>query len=215
MAKKRPELSKPRSTSKNLSNRQMIFCREYVLDRNGKMAAIRAGYAPDSAEITASKLLRLPKVQAKIALADSAMAISVGIDANRLGQEYRSIALSNITDFLNPDGTIALDKLHELPKHMTAAIESVQVIETTNPKTKEVTKNVKIKLYSKTSALEAIGRHLGFFKADNEQKPAAQITFNPPVVINLTRDGLPQDSSTHTIPVEGTTIDPVSDQEHT
>jgi len=202
------------STSKNLSHRQLTFCREYVIDRNGRAAAIRAGYAVKNAEISASQLLRLPKIQDQIALADKAVVVGASLKADRLAQEYKSIAFSNITDFLNPDGTIALDKLHELPKEMTAAIESVQVIETTNPKTKEVTKNVKIKLYSKTSALEAIGRHLGFFKADNEQKPAAQITFNPPVVINLTRDGLPQDSSTHTIPVEGTTIDPVSDQEH-
>lgn len=49
-----------------MNNRQLAFCREYVKDSNGKQAAIRAGYAPKNAEITASQLLRVPKVKKHI-----------------------------------------------------------------------------------------------------------------------------------------------------
>ena len=48
--------------SNKLSPKQALFCKEYLVDLNGKQSAIRAGYAPKTAEITASKLLRLPKV---------------------------------------------------------------------------------------------------------------------------------------------------------
>lgn len=46
-----------------LNIRHSKFVKEYLVDLNGKQAAIRAGYAKNSAEVTASQLLRNPKVQ--------------------------------------------------------------------------------------------------------------------------------------------------------
>lgn len=46
-----------------LTPKQKRFVLEYLKDSNGKQSAIRAGYAPKSAEVQASELLRLPKVQ--------------------------------------------------------------------------------------------------------------------------------------------------------
>jgi phage terminase small subunit len=45
---------------------QKIFSEEWVKDRNGKRAAIVAGYAERSAEVTASRLLRNAKVKAYV-----------------------------------------------------------------------------------------------------------------------------------------------------
>lgn len=39
------------------------FVEEYLVDLNGKQAAIRAGYSRKTAELQASRLLRCPKVQ--------------------------------------------------------------------------------------------------------------------------------------------------------
>lgn len=47
-------------------DRQIQFAQEYVIDFNGKQAAIRAGYAPNSAEVTACKLLRTAKVRSEV-----------------------------------------------------------------------------------------------------------------------------------------------------
>jgi phage terminase small subunit len=38
--------------------------KEYVIDLNGKQAAIRAGYSPKTAEVQASRLVKDAKVQA-------------------------------------------------------------------------------------------------------------------------------------------------------
>ena len=46
----------------DLTVRQDAFCREYLLDLNGTQAAIRAGYAPKSAQAQASRLLTMPRV---------------------------------------------------------------------------------------------------------------------------------------------------------
>ncbi len=45
-----------------LTKKQQAFVDEYLLDRNGKQAAIRAGYKASSAEVQASKMLRIGKV---------------------------------------------------------------------------------------------------------------------------------------------------------
>ncbi len=45
-----------------LTNKQAAFCREYLIDSNATQAAIRAGYAKGSAEVTGCNLLRNTKV---------------------------------------------------------------------------------------------------------------------------------------------------------
>ena len=50
-----------------LTPKQALFVAEYLVDQNGKQAAIRAGCSPRSAEVTASKWLRLAKVKAAVA----------------------------------------------------------------------------------------------------------------------------------------------------
>lgn len=52
--------------SEELNPRQAAFVREYLVDFNGKQAAIRAGYAAGSAEVQASRLLTVAKVQQAI-----------------------------------------------------------------------------------------------------------------------------------------------------
>lgn len=47
-------------------DRQIQFAQEYVVDFNGKQAAIRAGYSAKSAEVTACKMLRTAKVRLEI-----------------------------------------------------------------------------------------------------------------------------------------------------
>jgi phage terminase small subunit len=63
-----------KSTKKNLYDnpdkpltlREQAFCREYIKKPNGKQAATKAGYAPRTAAITASKLLTHANIKKKI-----------------------------------------------------------------------------------------------------------------------------------------------------
>jgi phage terminase small subunit len=50
----------------SLTAKQQRFVDEYLLDSNGKQAAIRAGYSPRSAEVQASKLLSKGKVSEEV-----------------------------------------------------------------------------------------------------------------------------------------------------
>jgi hypothetical protein len=47
-------------------DKQIQFAQEYVIDFNGKQAAIRAGYSEKTAEAQASRLLRNVKVRSEI-----------------------------------------------------------------------------------------------------------------------------------------------------
>ena len=49
-----------------LSPKERVFCNKYIELNNGKQAAIQAGYAPKTAEVTASKLLIKGKVITQI-----------------------------------------------------------------------------------------------------------------------------------------------------
>ena len=49
-----------------LTPKQAAFVREYAVDKNGKQAAIRAGYSPKTAEAQASRLLSYAKVRAAV-----------------------------------------------------------------------------------------------------------------------------------------------------
>jgi phage terminase small subunit len=58
----------------SLTSKQAAFVAAYLVDSNGKKAAIKAGYSASGAEVAASRLLRHPKVAAalKKAKADAA-----------------------------------------------------------------------------------------------------------------------------------------------
>lgn len=49
-----------------MNERQAKFCREYLLDGNGRQAAIRAGYSAATAEVQASRLLTYDNVRGEI-----------------------------------------------------------------------------------------------------------------------------------------------------
>ena len=50
-----------------LTDKQEMFCREYLIDLNATQAAIRAGYSEKTANRTASENLSKPDIQSRIA----------------------------------------------------------------------------------------------------------------------------------------------------
>lgn len=81
--------------AKQGADRQAIFVREYLVDLNGRQAAIRAGYAPGSARFTASELLARPAVQEAVAKAMVERATRTGITADRVLERLWGIATAD------------------------------------------------------------------------------------------------------------------------
>ena len=70
-----------------LTAKALRFVDEISLDHNGTAAAIRAGYAPISAPVTASRLIRNHKVQEALAERQQALADRFNLDRQRLVDE--------------------------------------------------------------------------------------------------------------------------------
>jgi phage terminase small subunit len=64
-----------------LTPKQAAFLDEYLVDLNGRQAAIRAGYAPKAAAVTAAQLLTKPNIRAEIEARKAARAQKTGVDA--------------------------------------------------------------------------------------------------------------------------------------
>jgi phage terminase small subunit len=71
------------------------FIREYLIDLNGRQAAIRAGYSPFSARQTASDLLATPHVRDAVQAAMDARAERTGISADRVLERLWAIATAD------------------------------------------------------------------------------------------------------------------------
>ena len=83
-----------------LTPRQKLFVMEYVVDLNGKQAAIRAGYSSRTAEVQASRLLSHVKVQAAVQRAQVSL-----VERVELSQEWvidRLREIESVPWLLNP-----------------------------------------------------------------------------------------------------------------
>ena len=72
------------STKSRLTPKQELFCREYMKDLNGAQAAIRAGYAKNSAKQCASEYLTKPYVAEFLGKLMAERVESVDYDSRKL-----------------------------------------------------------------------------------------------------------------------------------
>ena len=94
-----------------LTAKQLKFTREYAKDGNGTQAAIRAGYAPNSADVEASRLL----VNAKIG-----KAVAKFQENHRLKTE---VTIESLAAELEHDR----DRARQLDQTATAVTATVQI----------------------------------------------------------------------------------------
>lgn len=138
-----------------LTPRQERFVAEYLVDRNGKQAAIRAGYSPRSAEVTASKLLSNPKVREVVERKVEAQAERLEVKADTVLRELLRIATADIGEAF--DANDNLKPMHEIPEEVRRAIGAFEFKAGDDGITR------KVKFWDKNKALESLGRHLKLF----------------------------------------------------
>lgn len=157
--------------SANLNERQVAFCREYLLDLNATQAYIRAGYARDGAASSASKLLRNPKVAALIARMQADRAERVQIDADRVLAEVARLAFSDVRGIFAGRG--ALRPVVDLDDDIAAAVQSVKVVTRAGAVDDEgnlVAEDVlEYKLADKRGSLKLLMDHLGIANGSDSE----------------------------------------------
>lgn len=73
-----------------LSRRQRQFVEEYASCRNGAAAAVRAGYAPGSAKVTASRLLTKANVRAALGRREADARRALAVSRQRVLDELQA-----------------------------------------------------------------------------------------------------------------------------
>lgn len=150
--------------------KQQRFCQEYVVDLNGTQAAIRAGYSPQSANEQASRMLAKANIKREVKRLQAAMTKKIGLTAEMVLNELRTLGFQNIQDFIDEGNQIT--DISKVAKKKAAAVSGIK----TNKRTftigeqEIVETNTEIKMHSKTAALDMLSKHLGLFDADNNQR---------------------------------------------
>lgn len=155
---------------KKLTPLQQRFVAEYLIDLNGRQAAIRAGYAKKQAHAQASQLLSQPHIAAAVTAGREKQIKKLDLESDAVLRE-----LARIT-FLDPrrmfDDQGAPIPIHLLPEDVAAAISGYEV-----DVTKDDRKVYKVKFWDKNAAAEKLMKHLGLFERDNKQRadPVTQL----------------------------------------
>lgn len=156
----------------NLTDRQLAFCEEYLIDLNATQAAIRAGYSDKNAKSQAARLLMNADVQQGIQELKAQRSKRTEITADFVLQQLVAIASSHITDVVNvvnecverEDGSfinvpyVVVKDTEELTEAQKASIASI----------KQTRNGIEVKMHDKVATLKLIGDHLGMFNATKD-----------------------------------------------
>ena len=143
-----------------LTPKQARFVEEYLVDLNGKQAAIRAGYSPKTAEVQGSRLLKNAQVQVALSAAIQARSRRTEVTADRVVAEFAKLAFADMRDYWPKKGE-AID-LHRLDQDQTAAVEEIIIDEVVDA-AGVLHRRTRLKLHDKQAALVSLARHLGMF----------------------------------------------------
>lgn len=140
------------------------FVEEYLVDLNATAAAKRAGYSAKTAHSQAERLLRDVEVSASVQAAQAKRSKRTGITQDRVLRELELLSFSDLMHYTvddNGDVTLA----DGAPEGAMRALSSIKRRITTKSvgETREVMREVEIKLWDKPGPLKLAGQHVGLF----------------------------------------------------
>jgi len=164
-----------------LTDKQEMFCREYLIDLNATQAAIRAGYSVKTANRTATKLLSKAVIRNRISELKAKRNEDVGVDADYVLRRLVEIDQMDVLDILRDDGT--LKTISEWPKVWRITLQGIDISITIQDFDEKTTETIlkKIKWPDKVKNLELLGKHVKVqaFKEQIEQKVTATHNIMP------------------------------------
>ncbi len=142
---------------------QKRFVEEYMVDRNGTRAAVRAGYSANSARTQASQLLKRPAIMAALGQAMALQAKEEEISSDPVVRELARVAFADIRDVVEWDDQGMVVKSSD-----RLAPEAGRAVAEISKRPTREGMVVKVKMHDKLAALNALARHLGMF-ADKQE----------------------------------------------
>ena len=153
--------------SRPLTPKQKCFVEEYLVDLNATQAAIRAGYSERTADVQGPRLLGNVRVRDALQEAFQKRSKRTDITADRVLQEYARIGFGDIREVVEWEADkVTMKPSEDLTDDVAAAIGEVQ--QTSNG-------DLKVKLHSKVTALDAMAKHLGMFVDRHQVEHSGEI----------------------------------------
>ncbi|MBP2309277.1 terminase small subunit [Azospirillum melinis] len=159
----------------SLTPKQLRFVEAYLLDPNGKKAAIAAGYSEKNAAVEASRLLTHAKVVAELERRRILLQTRTGITPERVLSELAKLGFADIRDVVQWRANV--QQVAEDPETGEPLLEiGNEVVITDSSKLSadaaaailEVSQTkdgaLKVRMHDKLGALVKIGQHLGMFR---------------------------------------------------
>lgn len=160
--------------SKPLENEKYEqFAQHYSVHFHKTNAALAAGYSEATAGLSGFNAYNLPEVRGRIKWLLKSRRVEYALTTERIIEELSRVAFSDAVEILQTileTQTVSMEDLQRLPKRITAAIRSVKMGKY----------GIEVQFYDKLEAIEKLGKHLGFYEKDNEQKkPVGPMLYIP------------------------------------
>ncbi|MBX9479232.1 terminase small subunit [Yersinia enterocolitica] len=164
-----------------LTDKQEMFCREYLIDLNATQAAIRAGYSENTARKIGSENLTKPDVQNRIAELKLQRNEQVNIDAAYVLRRLVEIDQMDVLDIVKDD--LSLKPVSEWPPTWRRYISGFDVAEMFENSGKGGTRELagilkKIKWPDKVKNLELLGKHISVMAFKEQIEQSGSVTHN-------------------------------------
>jgi len=159
-----------------LTDKQIRFCEEYLIDLNATKAAERAGYSMASAYQSGYENMTKPEIQSYIQQLKEERSRRTEITADMVLAEIAKLAFVNMSDFYDELGN--LKPVNKLTRDQAAAISEINTKELKvagDDFSESQIVDTKYKLNPKLAALEQLAKHTGIFEKDNKQKAVASV----------------------------------------
>jgi len=143
-----------------LTDKQEMFCREYLIDLNATQAAIRAGYSDNTARKIGSENLTKPDIAQRIIDLKSQRNERLEVNADYVLHRLVDIDEMDVLDIINDDGRLKM--VNEWPKVWRTTVSGLDILTTITNFDETTTENIlkKIKWPDKVRNLELLGKHI-------------------------------------------------------
>lgn len=139
-----------------LTDKQELFCREYLIDLNATQAAIRAGYSEKTAHSIGAENLTKPEIEGYIQSLKQERNERNKIDADYVLKRLTEIDQMDVLDILNDIGDLL--PIKEWPKVWRTTLSGLDISIIGSGDTEAIMK--KIKWPDKVKNLELLGKHI-------------------------------------------------------
>lgn len=161
--------------NEELTEKQSMFCKYYIIDFNATNAAIQAGYKPKSARQMGHNLVSNPKIQKHLAIISKKLCQKLEVTKERVVEEFARIAFFNIQEAYDKNGNLL--PVLDMPENVARAINKLKRNELNEEKFgPNAGYEIEVAFSDKKSALDSLAKYLNLY---DDKKPQLGEEGNP------------------------------------